>query len=184
MNDQTNGAASSDDEGVQTITVQGIEFTAPAPYKPGHVLTEAEAATLNQTYGENLRNNFAKRVKEAKDKYTDGTVPEDILANLRAEFETYSDGYEFAGKRSPRVTADPVAREARKIAKSLVLEMLKVKNMDAKTLPDGKMDEFVSKLLELKPDIRQQAQKRIDDAKALVATTLASGDDILAGASA
>lgn len=181
MNDTTNGAAPSDD-GIQTVTIQGIEFTAPAPYSEGHVLTVAEAATLNQTLGENLRNNFAKRVKDAKDKAAGGALPDDVIASLKGEFESYSNEYEFAGKRSPRVTADPVTREARKIAKSLVVEALKARNMDIKTLADGKMDELISTLLEKKPDIRAEAQRRIDAAKAVAANAL--GDDMLAGLTA
>ena len=48
------------------IKVEGLIFNAPAPYRQGHILNENEANTLNQTFAENLRNNFAKKVKSCE----------------------------------------------------------------------------------------------------------------------
>ena len=42
------------------ITIAGQVFSVPVRYAAGHVLTEGEASALNQTYHENLRNNFAR----------------------------------------------------------------------------------------------------------------------------
>ncbi len=47
------------------ITIQGANFNAPQPYDEGHVLTVNEASALNQVFAENLRNNFAARIKRS-----------------------------------------------------------------------------------------------------------------------
>jgi hypothetical protein len=52
---------------VEQITISGHSFNVPVRYEEGHELTAGEASALNQTYHENLRNNFAKKVKDAGD---------------------------------------------------------------------------------------------------------------------
>ena len=60
-----------------TITIAGHAFQAPIKYAEGDTLEANEAGALNQTYHENLRNNFAKRVQEALDA-NGGSLPDDI----------------------------------------------------------------------------------------------------------
>jgi hypothetical protein len=128
------------------------------------VLTAGEASVLNQVLGENLRNNFAAQVKKAKaDGNTDG---------LAAAFDAYAAGYEFHGRRPSRAPVDPVAKEAHKIAKSLVLEALRKRNIDTKTLPEGKLDELIGGVLASKPEITAEAQRRIEATKSVAADAL------------
>ena len=51
----------------KSITVQGFTLSVPVPYAEGHTLTEAEAAVLNQTLAENLRNNFGSQIKKSRE---------------------------------------------------------------------------------------------------------------------
>lgn len=90
---------------MKTIVVQGIEFSAPEPYTAGHVLLDNEASALNQTYAENLRNNFAGNVKEAKEAHGE-RLPSNIVEQLRDEFESYAASYTFGVRRAGEV--DPV----------------------------------------------------------------------------
>lgn len=139
----------------QELTIQGYTFTAPAPYDEGHVLTANEAKALNQTYGENLRNNFAKNVTKAKE------AGEVNIEALRAEFAKYADEYEFAAKRQARGPVDPVAREAQKIARNAISERLREMGKKASDLAEGKMDEMVAQLA-ARADFMESARKIVE----------------------
>jgi len=180
----TNGDASAHVD-TQTIVVQGVAFTAPAPFHEGHVMSAAEANVLNQTYGENLRNNFASQVKEArkalgledKAELTDG----ETLAKLATAFAEYAANYTFSGKRQAKVVADPVEREAVRIARSIIVEHLAAHKITAKQLPEGRMDSLVAELLGKRPDIKHEAARRINATKEAGALVL---DDLIAKATA
>lgn len=156
----------------QSLTIQGIDFPFKPRYTTGHVLTENEASVLNQTLAENLRNNFAKRVATAKEAEGED-LSEDTLERLGTEFAEYADKYQF-GKRqaaAPRTT-DPIAREAHKIAKAKITEALRARDIDIKSLPEGKMEEFIKSVLEKKPEIREEAKRRVEAAKSIAAGAL------------
>lgn len=89
----------------KSITIQGIAFNAPSPYVAGHVLTEVESEVLNQTFAENLRNNFAPQVKDAK--ATNGEkLSSTVIDALQDEFELYAKSYQFGVRRVGEI--DPV----------------------------------------------------------------------------
>lgn len=98
---------------METLTIQGLEFTVPVRYAEGHELTAGEASALNQTYHENIRNNLAGKIKK-------GTV---ITQN---EVDAYADSYIFgvrtAGAGRER---DPVKAEFMRLAKAQINAMLK-----------------------------------------------------------
>lgn len=161
----------------QTITVSDIKLVAPAPYQEGHTVTAGEAAALNQVYGENLRNNFAKRVKKAKDdwntEHPGEPIAEHIIADLQAQFTQYASEYEFHGKRrSTRAPSDPIAKEAFKLAKAAITEKLREKKIDTKGLPDGQLAAWTEELLEKQPSFREEAKRRVEAAKAIAGTAL------------
>lgn len=107
----------------KAIVIAGVEFTAPFKYAEGHVLNAVEAKTLNQTRFENLRNNFAKTVKDSLEG-KEGAVPQDQLA---AKFAEYEAGYEFAQPGTGGSTAklDPIEREAISIATDIVKDKMR-----------------------------------------------------------
>lgn len=112
----------------QQITVQKRTFTAPSPYKVGHVLNEIEAVVMNQTYGENLRNNFSARMKKAASKGI--TLTQD-------DFWKYAEKYAF-GVRQPRQNdRNPVDVQERKLAVAAVRKAIKDKGINVKDVaPD------------------------------------------------
>lgn len=154
---------------IQSITIQGFEFTAPAPYDEGHPLTEKEANVLNRTYAENLSNNFRKVVKEAKDA---GTAS---LEALQAQFDAYAETYNFAVKRT-RAVLDPVKKEEHKLAKTKITERLREKNVDLKTVSAEQMIAWVEALCAKDPTIREEAERRIAAAKNIASDVL---DDLI-----
>lgn len=169
MTDTTQGAADT----VAKITIQGLEFEAPQPYAPGPIeLTEGEASALNQTLAENLRNNFAPRIKTAVTEYRkannladDAEVPVgDLDYDMLAEaFEKYAEEYEFGVRKAggPRTPSDPVEREAHGIAKIKVKAALNKKNIELGSVSKEKMAEYITQVLTKYPEIREEAKRRV-----------------------
>lgn len=118
------------DEARDSITIAGETFTVPMPYKEGHVLSANEASALNQTHSENLRNNFASKVKLAKENKTFD------LEMLQSELDEYAEEYEFGvrtggGGRS----GDPVMSEAMEIMRDKVRKAIKKSGASLKDFP-------------------------------------------------
>jgi hypothetical protein len=134
-----------------TLTIQGIQFVARAPFRPGHVCTAIEAAVLNQCRADNLRNNFAKVVKQ----YTNGDfTATEAAAGLAERFAEYDSKYEFA---SP--ATDPIETEARRIATALVREEFNKRGLD----PTAQKDRFASSVTKAStlPAIVAEAERRV-----------------------
>lgn len=106
----------------EQYTIAGQTFNVFQPYAEGHVLTANEASSMNQTFAENIRNNFAKRVKEAVDA---GTFDQDML---QSQLDDYMNDYEFGVRTGGggRV-GNPVEAEALRIAKDKVRAALQRK---------------------------------------------------------
>lgn len=148
-----------------SIVIQGLTFPVNPSYAEGHVLTAVEAAALNQLRGENLRNNFAKTVKDAKEAAEKAGTPLDTDA-LQAKFAEYERSYMFAGKRSgTRAPADPVGAELFKIAKQTVLTALKNRKegpVDPKSLAEGVLDKLIAGAIEKRgAEWRAEAEARV-----------------------
>lgn len=169
------------------ITVQGLEFEADAPYKEGDVLNANEADAINQTFLENLRNNFAGHVKAARTavaetngffEETDGKKTYDLdkvtndmldLDALQASFIEYADKYEFGARRAggTRTPADPVEREAVRVAKEKVKDLLRAKDIKVSEVPKEQMDKLVGQALDKYPEIREQARATVEANKSI-----------------
>jgi hypothetical protein len=163
---------STDTPKTQEITIQKLLFTAPAPYAEGHPLTAAEAGALNQTFAENLRNNFAPRVKAAQESAGDAGLSAETIAKLREDFEKYADDYEFAGKRQARIPIDPVTRAAKSIAQELLNSRLAAKGLKKADLGEGVYDTYVAKLIETKPEITEEAKRRVAAVQSVASDSL------------
>jgi hypothetical protein len=149
----------------KAITIQGLTFEVSQPYAAGHVVTEMEAMALNQTRAENIRNNFAKTVKDAQAE--DGSVTDDQKKALAKELAEYDKQYEFSvgGGRS----LDPIQKEAKIIATQLV---------DAKIAKSGttiskykeankeKYDTLIAQVME-KDEIQKKAVSIVKEREAL-----------------
>jgi len=190
MNDTVTSADQADTTGTTTeaaeqttaagvsLTIQGLVFSVPRVYAPGHVLNEHEAQALDQTRRENLRNNFASRIEAKiaelkKAGATDPKVGDLNEEELRAEFQKYVDEYSFAARRT-RAPVDPVLNEATKMARAQVTAALRKKEIDLKTVSAEQMQKYVDALLAKYPGITEEAKRRVDATKSI-------STDILAG---
>lgn len=117
-------------------TIQGYKFEVPdavIAYEAGQTLTldEGMASTLKQVKIENLRNNFASKIKKALNGSDELT--EQQLSELQQAFTEYASNYQF-GVRQPRgesTAMDPVEREAWKLAKLEIRTAYKARHGEA-----------------------------------------------------
>lgn len=120
MND-TSDASAADTGDMLTLRIQGYTFTAPRRYNAGHVLSEVEADVLQQTFMENLRNNFANNIRKAVEKQGGGLLDDATIAQFKAEFGNYAANYAFNAPRSSAgPTLTPLEREALRVAEAVV----------------------------------------------------------------
>lgn len=165
-----------------TIKVQGMFFSFSPRYHEGHVLTAIEADVLNQTFGENLRNNFASKIRAAEEALAkdlpEGQEPRAFTEEERTafanDFSAYASTYTFKAPRVGAGPVDPIEHEANKIAKAIIVAHLAKKNIKASSLPEGKLTELVKGLLAKQPQIRDEATRRVEALKT-------AGDDALDG---
>lgn len=106
---------------VLTIRIQQHEFSFPERYSAGHVLTDGEAAGLNQMLAENVRNNVSHWVIKALN-YLDVTVlPVQTHSHLQRRIAEYAEAYQFTRRNRARVStpieiaADEIARKQAEI---------------------------------------------------------------------
>lgn len=132
----------------KTISILGVEVALQTPYAAGHVLTEAEAKSLNQTRCENIGNNFRKAIKAAQEG-AEGAKPLDqVLEEIAAYDATYAFTMGSTGTRRSSMT--PLEREALREAKRWLVGKLKTMNSTLKAYTDEKGEEFVKgKLAEI-----------------------------------
>lgn len=161
------------------ITIQGLPFEAPQPYKAGaYTLSEGESSALNQTLAENLRNNFAPKIKAAIEAFRkanglgeDVEVPVTELDHeaLIEEFNKYADEYEFGVRRAGGVRApvDPVGKEAHRIASQKVRDALKKKGVKIDTVSKEKMGELIAAVIDKYPEIKEEAKRRVESTQAV-----------------
>jgi hypothetical protein len=158
------------------ITIARHVFNVPIRYEEGHELTANEASALNQTYHENLRNNFAKKVEEVAD---GGTLSGDQLGALQEQLDAYAEEYEFGMRTGGGGTRDPIMSEAMKIARDKVREALRKKNIKLKDVDASRITELAKKVLDKYPDIMVLAKQRVEEAQAAASGDL---DDLIAAA--
>lgn len=147
------------------ITVKGIVLKVPAPFKEGHVLRPNEAAVLNQTYAENLRNNFSNTVAKAIEEA--GGADKVKVKDLQKQLDSYVTEYDFGVRRAGTITADPVEREALKLAKEKVKEALKAKGIKLKDFPTDKLNALAEEAVGKYPEFTTQAQAIVEAKKSV-----------------
>lgn len=180
------------DTPTSAATIQGIQLTVPAPFNTGHVVTENEAAALNQLLKENLRNNFAAKVRATTlEKYreTSGNkeaksvdVPEDYelddttIESLQTELDEYVASYEFGVRQSrgDSTAKSPLEKEMYKVAGQLLRTALKAAGQKVKDIGgEDAFDAAVQTLVESNPKVKEEAERRLAATKEVAGINLA-----------
>lgn len=151
----------------KNITVQGLILSAALPYSEGHTLTGTEAGSLNQTWVENLRNNYASSVKDTIEKAGGvDSMDEAALGLLQKDFDAYQVGYEFGVRGGGREATDPVFSQAIKLAEQKVKEALKLKGHKLADVGREKIRELADAAVEKNPAFMEKARKIVEETQA------------------
>jgi hypothetical protein len=153
---------------MQEVTIAGEVFKVAPRYEAGHVLLENEAGALNQTFFENIRNNMAKAVQEAKDA---GAFDQDIMQD---RITAYADEYEFGARRGPGAPKDPVMAEALKLAKKAISKALVAKYGAKHGKTAEEINEATRGIL-----AGPKGEKYLEQARQIVDITRAAADETL-----
>jgi hypothetical protein len=147
----------------QTITIAGKPFTAEPRYAEGHVLTANEANALNQTFFENLRNNFAGKAK-------DGGSQEDFDAYV----STYKFGERTGGGGGSR---DPIEVEALNLGRDAIRKAITTKGGKISDYTAAAITKAAQNLIDNKPEYREKAKARVEEMRSMAGESIS--DDLL-----
>ena len=145
----------------KTLTIQGVAFQAPLKYSDGVTINSTEASVLNAAFHRDLASKLGPTIKAAKE-----SGHELDMTALQDQLLAFAKTHEFSTGRSGS-TYDPVQREAFKILRPMILNAIKKKGIDTKTLPDGKLEELMLNALAKRPDILEEAKRRASTVKDL-----------------
>ena len=148
-----------------------ISVTVAQPYEEGYVLTAAEAEKLNQVFADSIRTSLMSKLKKLK-KLDNDSVDH---AEVEHQFQQFANNYAFS-IRTPKNAADPVAKEAHKIAKEQVFASIRKKGGNPADYSAEQIAEYVTKVLQHKPEIMEEAARRIDSSRKIAGDLL---DDLL-----
>lgn len=150
-----------------TLTIASRAFTVKPRYAAGHTLSEAEAVALNQTFFENLRNNFAKQAKDGAD---------------QAKFDEYAKAYAFGVRSVGGGSRDPIHAEALNLAREAIKNQLQSKGIKLSAYTQAQYTAAAEKLVAEKPEYLTVAKQRVEQARAVAGGAV--GDDLLSAISA
>ena len=155
------------------ITIQGLVFPARQIFDEGHILSAVEAGVMNQTRDENLRNNYAAKIKATmKDEKVDsvGALNKEALTQLQSNFPTFEEAYEF-GSRGGAREVDPERKQAILLATDSVKKALQKKGMTLRDVGADKIRDMAQAAIEKYPKFLEKA-KEIVAARTLAAAEL------------
>lgn len=142
---------------MHSLTIAGLAFLVAPRYAEGHVLTANEASALNQTFFENLRNNFAGKAKEGAD---------------QAAFDEYASVYQFGVRTGGGGSRDPIEVEALNLARDAVRALIKKQGKNISDYKAAAISEAAGKLVEKDPSYRELARKRVEELQSAATETL------------
>lgn len=158
------------------VTIQGIEFEFQPRYAAGQSLTlsEGEASAFNAILAENLRNNFAPRVRRYREENGIGDDVElgsDDIAALAAAFAEYESSYIFRAQPTRKPILDPIEALASKLARESLAALLRKQGRALKDCDEEWIEEKIATGLERNPYFREEAARRIEAARSVAEIT-------------
>lgn len=157
------------------ITIQGKTFRVPMKYAAGHVLKDNEAGALNQTFHENLRNNFANKVRDGEE----AGVGLDVL---QQQLDDYAASYEFGVRGGGGVRGDPVRTLAMNITRNLIRQKIKENKLSEDDWPAERVTQAARQLLDAQGEdgkIMQMARQQVEAEKAAANEAMQEAGEII-----
>jgi hypothetical protein len=162
--------------GYDQITIQGNAFRVPIRYAPGHQLNDGEAGALNQTFHENLRNNFASKVRDG----IEAGVP---VETLQQQLDDYANDYQFGVRTGGGgFRGDPVMTLAINIAREMVRTAVKSKGLDNDEWPASRITQAAKALLDSQGEdgkIVATARRQVEAEREAAKEAMASVNELL-----
>lgn len=151
-----------------------LTVTVEQPYAEGYVLTAVEAEKLNHVLADSIRTSLTAKLKRLADLASKAGEDFDASA-LAAEFQSFADAYTFSAraKGTGRASADPVEKLALKIAKEQVHAAIRNKGGNPSDYSAEQIAEYVAKVLHHKPEIREEAIRRVESSRKMATDMLA-----------
>lgn len=141
------------------LTIQKQTFTIPHRYVAGAItLTEGEAHALQQVYAENLRNNFAARMKAAAEAETPTQL-------TQSDLDAYVAEYDFGVRISGGIARNPVESAERALAMAAVKTALTSKGKSWKALTEEQQEALVDRFV-ASGKFRADAERLVEARKA------------------
>lgn len=142
------------------MTISGVVFEVAHKYSEGHQLTSDEAAALNSLFFSGLSAKLKPLVVKAQKAAGSLELDDGTKSDLLAKLAEFSRTHTFTQKSGN--SYDPVQREAFKMVKPQVINALKQKGLDPKSLPEGRLEEIMLQLLGKRADIMAEARRRVE----------------------
>lgn len=154
------------------ITISGVICSVSTPYEEGHTITQAEAAALNQTRSENIRNNLAAKIKKVLDGVEAKEATKPQLEEIGKLVSEYDAEYVFtlASVGGGRRTLDPFERMCHKIARDAIVAQLAKAGRKVKDVDKDALNAIVAETAQ-KPEVIKLAKKRLKEAEELASIT-------------
>jgi len=140
------------DAPVGELTIKGVSLKFSLPFYDGYRLRQNDADVLNQTYRENLSNNFRKVVEEAIEK---GNADPQAL---QKELDEYVISYDFGVRVGGFKSADPIETQAITLAKMLAKKALRQQGVKTKDIDNERLASVAREILEKNPSLRARAE--------------------------
>lgn len=147
-------------------TVAKQKFVMFKPFAAGDTINEHEANALNQTFAENVRNNFSAKVKSYLDA---GSFDE---AAMQTELNDYMSSYEFGVRKGRPAGAggggggrrsDPVATRALELARSAVRKKIQEIGGNLKDYTAKDISARAAKAVAGNPKFTETASRQISE---------------------
>lgn len=143
----------------------GVNVSVAQPYVEGHILSALEAEKLNHVLADNIRTSIIAKLKRLAES---GEID---VKSASEEFQGYADSYSFV-VRAPKASADPIAKEANKIAKEQVFAAIRRKGGNPSDYSAEQIAEYVAKVLKHKPEISNEAARRVESSRKMAGELL------------
>ena len=168
----------------QRLQIQGTFFEIDSPYEEGYSLKANEASAMNQLLGENIRNNMATTVRNAKLKaagWSDEqikqakveqmtpvadstTLSDDQISELQETIDEYVSSYQF-GVRTGRARS-PFEKAVEDIVTEMLDKALKANGYSPSKMQKeerAKYDALYTRVLDAnREEVERAAQERLD----------------------
>lgn len=144
------------------ITISKETFSVFIPFSEGDVLTAGEANALNQTFSENIRNNFTKTVKahveaDTLDKDALQTALDDYMADYQFGFRKSRD----TGERVESIPRNPAVTRAVELAREAVRRKIREIGGNVKDYAAADITARAKKAVESNPKFLETATKQL-----------------------